>query len=76
MKPILCQLCGSKEGVCVVDADHEVPLSLGVVGVNTSARTVDWSLIFRNEGDIGQNSPSVQFEARVTQDRLPALAAV
>ncbi len=27
--------------VCVVDADHEVPLSLGVVGVNSSARTVD-----------------------------------
>ena len=44
----------------VVDADHEVPLSLGVVGVNTSPRTLDWSLIFRGEGDIGQNSPSVK----------------
>ena len=22
------------QGVCVVDADHEVPLSLGVIGVN------------------------------------------
>ncbi len=30
----------------------EVPLSLGVGGVNSSARTVDWSLIFRDEGDI------------------------
>ncbi len=38
-----------------------------VVCVNTSARTVNWSLISRGEGDIGLNSPSVQFGARVTQ---------
>ena len=36
---------------------------LGRIGVNSSARTVDWSLIFRDEGDIGLNSPTVQFEA-------------
>ncbi len=38
-----------------------------VVCVNTSARTVNWSLIFRGEGDIGLNSPSVQFEASAAQ---------
>ncbi len=43
-------------------------LSLGVVGVNSWARTVDYILIFiRGEGDIGPNSPSVQFEASAAQ---------
>jgi len=46
------------------------PLSLEVVGVNSSARTVDWRLIFRDEGGIGLNSPSVQIEANMAQDRL------
>ncbi len=36
----------------------------GVGDVNSSARTVDWSLISRDEDDIGQNSPSVQLQAR------------
>ena len=40
---------------------------LGVVGVNSSARTVDYILIFRGEGDIGPNSPSVQSEASPAQ---------
>ncbi len=42
------------EGRCVVDADHEVPLSLGVGGVNSWARRVDYSLIFRCEADNAQ----------------------
>jgi hypothetical protein len=45
-------------------------LSVGVVGVNFWARAVDCSLIFRGEADIGLNSPSVQIEANMTQDRL------
>ncbi len=64
------------EGRCVIDGDYEVPLSLGVVGVNSWARAVDCSLIFRGEAIIGLNSPSVQFEATAAQDRLPTLAAV
>ena len=43
----------------VIPAKHNVALSLGVDGVNCSARTVDWSLISSEEGDIGQNSPTV-----------------
>ena len=38
--------------VAVVSAKHNVALSLGVGGVNSSARTVNWSLIFRGEGDL------------------------
>ena len=34
------------EGRCVVDADHEVPLSLGVVRVNSWSRAVNYILIF------------------------------
>ena len=30
------------------------------------------SLFFRTEGDIGQNSPTVQIEANMAQDRLRA----
>ncbi len=51
----------------VIPTKHNAPLSLGVVCVNTSARTVDWSLISRDEGDIGQNSPSVQIEANAAE---------
>ncbi len=42
------------EGRCVVDADHVRHLSVGVVGVNSWARTVDCSLVFRGEGDNAQ----------------------
>jgi len=56
----------------VVSAKHNAPLSLGVGGVNSSARIVECNLIFRYEGDIGLNSPSVQFGASVAQDRLRA----
>ncbi len=47
-------------------------LSVGVVRVNSWSRTVDYSLIFRGEADIGLNSPSVQSEANMAQDRLRA----
>jgi len=52
------------------------PLSLRPIGVNSSARTVDWGLISWDEGDNGVNSPCVQFRANRDQDRLPPLAAV
>lgn len=49
----------------VIATKYSAGLSLEVGGVNSSARTVNWSLIFRGEGDIGQNSPCVQFEADI-----------
>ena len=39
-----------------------------VITGETGAMDFHWAVLFlRAEGDIGQNSPTVQFEARVTQ---------
>ena len=53
------------------------PGFLGVGGVNSSARTVDWSLISRDEGDIGLYSPTVKFKARAAQvESIPFLVEI